>query len=113
MKKIINKAQCFLFLLIISCSDNFQEIFTVTDFSNAQKLESNFELEKGKNVERVKIHVKGAISDTIKLGRYFVVPSKVDTAFSHEWYSNEYFLEFNPYEAKSGNLTILIEFVVI
>ena len=98
--------------LLNSCSGNFKESFTINDFSTNQKLTSKFELSSGNSVDKVRIHIKGSIDDTVKIGRYKLNPNKIDTTFSHEWYANEYSILFDPYKATDGDLVITFEFIV-
>ena len=98
--------------LINSCSNNHTETIIIPDVGISEKYDVRFKLKDGKYVYKIHIHAKGNIDDTVKIGNLFLLPSKVDTTFrNRDWYSSGYILDYKPYKAKSGELSILIEFV--
>lgn len=99
--------------LLNSCSNIHTETIIISDVGVSEKHDVRFNLEEGKNVYKIHIHVKGFIDDTVKMSEYFLLPEKVDTIFgATDWYSPDYSLDYKPYKAKHGELTISLEFII-
>ncbi len=98
--------------LISSCSNNHTETIIISDVGVSEKYDVRFKLKDGKNVNKIRIHVKGFIDDTVKMSKYFLLPEKVDTTFKGDWYSPDYILDYKPYRAKHGDLIISLEFII-
>jgi hypothetical protein len=101
-----------LFILLLSCNDNYSEEIKISNFT-PKTIKTDFELPSGKYVERIEIQVNGEANDYVKLGKYKLSPGKIDTSYSHDWYSNDYSIKFDPLNASEGALTIKIEFIVL
>lgn len=96
----------------ISCMDKEYNIKQeIKEVGKNQSHSLNFQIEENQHPDMIKIAVIGSINDTAKIGQQFLIPPKVDTVFKHEWYSNDYILEYYPYKATSGYLQIDVELV--
>ena len=101
----------FIIFTILSCKDNYSEEIKITNLT-PKTIKTDFELPSGKYVERIAIKVNGEANDCMQLGKYKLYPGKIDTSFSHDWYSNDYSIKFDPLFATKGELNIKIELIV-
>ena len=110
--KIIKSSIFFISYVLVACNSNYRETIIISDVNLSNRYEILFELKEGLNVDKIKIQANGYIDDTVKIGKYFLLPEKVDTTFRGDWYAPGYILEYEPYKAKEGELTITFEFIV-
>lgn len=103
----------FLVALFSSCSKEYKEILIINNLEEVRGETVKFEINPDQNVFKRILRIKGHADGRFMIDGIEIPSGRIDTVFSGDWYSPDYYIKYNSIDAKKGMLEVEIELLAL